>query len=153
MHPLYSKVAAYCSKAERCPKDVELWLAARDVSSQECEEILALLIEDRFVDEQRYIRAFTADKLRFSQMGPQRIIFELLAKDLPEGLVHAIVQDVAQELDYRQLLKDILRKKMSSADMEHADTRNKLIHWAYVRGFSVDDASAAIASIINDEDQ
>lgn len=138
-HPLYHKATAFCSRAERCPQEVRLWLEKRGVPPSEQEQIIQALTLERYLDEERFIRAYTADKLRFNQRGPLRITQELRAKNLPEGLINRLVADVMEENNYREILRTLLEKKLQAIEGNSPDviTRN-VIQWAYGKGFEID---------------
>lgn len=149
-HPLYSKVASFCARAERAPQEVREWLAKREVSLHEIEEILEELIRERYVDEERYIAAYASDKLRFSERGPLRIKQELMAKALPEGAVESIVDRVMEENNYREVLASLLQKKLLSLEDPDPETvQTKVLRWAYGKGFAWDDIMEVAKEILS----
>ena len=78
-----NKAAAYCTLCERCISEVSAKLTAWGVPFTEQEKIIARLIDEKFIDEARYCRAFVNDKLRFNRWGRIKIIATLRYKHLP----------------------------------------------------------------------
>lgn len=147
-HPLYTKVLTYCARAERCPQEVTQWLEKREVSSAEIEEIIEELKEERYLDESRFIKAYTSDKLRFSERGPLRIKQELRMKNLPEGLIETLVDKVMAENDYRGILKAMLSKRLLSLDTKDSkELERKVLQWAYGKGFPWEDIVGVLKDI------
>lgn len=136
---LYKKVCSYCAKAERCPQEVEEWLRRHQVEEMS-ELVVERLKEERFIDEERFIHAYCADKLRFSGWGPFKIKHELYRRDLPEGLVDRIVSVVQEEEDARAILQRLLVKRLSMlSDPSPEEIQRKVIGWAMNKGFYLED--------------
>lgn len=86
------KAEAYCSTAEHCPSEVisklNLW-GADDVVT---EHILEHLKKERYLDTQRFCKAFVRDKYRFARWGRMKITQALRQKQLSS-------EDIAAGLD------------------------------------------------------
>lgn len=70
-------MASYCSVAERCLQDISKKLDATGLSEEAKENIKLRLVQEKFLDEKRFTRAFVNDKLRFNQWGRVKILSEL----------------------------------------------------------------------------
>lgn len=147
-HPLYRKVTAFCSRAERSPQEVLQWMERHGVAPSEGVEILEDLKKERFIDEERFIRAYTADKLRFSHRGPLRIKQELRALNLPENQIDRLVEEVMEENDYLKILETLLLGKINAVDSQvPEELQRKVIQWAYAKGFELDDIFTVLRKI------
>lgn len=58
-----------CSRSEQCSADLAKKMHGWGISSGNIEKILALLVRDRFVDDNRFAAAFACDKYRFAGWG------------------------------------------------------------------------------------
>lgn len=147
----YNKVAAYCARAERCPKEVENWLEKHEVPDNEKETIIKQLKQERFISEERFIAAFSADKLRFNYWGPLKIKQELITRNLPENLIERIVPLVMEENNYLNILEQLIIKRIQSLSDTTAETiQRKVIQWAYGKGFSFDDTLKCLHNVVED---
>ena len=130
-----NKAAAYCTLCERCVSEVSAKLTAWDVPSGEQEKIIARLIEEKFIDEARYCRAFVNDKLRFNRWGRIKINAALRDKRLPKEYINEALESIDDE-KYIEILKEIIAiKHRELKGKEDFATKQKLMRHAASRGF------------------
>ena len=130
-----NKAAAYCTLCERCISEVSAKLTAWDVPYAEQERIIARLIEEKFIDEARYCRAFVNDKLRFNRWGRIKIIAALRDKRLPQEYISEAIESIDDD-NYTEILKDVIAiKRKEFKGKDDFQTRQKLIRHAASRGF------------------
>ena len=130
-----NKAAAYCTLCERCVSEVSAKLTAWDVPSGEQEKIIARLIEEKFIDEARYCRAFVNDKLRFNRWGRIKINAALRNKRLPKEYINEALESIDDE-KYIEILKEIIAiKHRELKGKEDFATKQKLMRHAASRGF------------------
>ena len=130
-----NKAAAYCTLCERCISEVSAKLTAWGVPFTEQQKIIARLIEEKFIDEVRYCRAFVNDKLRFNRWGRIKIIAALRDKHLPNEHISEAIESIDDD-KYIEILKEVIaikRKELKGKD--DFATRQKLIRHAASRGF------------------
>ena len=68
-----NRVAAYCSAAEHCRAEVSDKLQKWGIAYDAIERILARLEAEKYIDDERYCRAFIGDKFRFAKWGKMKI--------------------------------------------------------------------------------
>ena len=130
-----NKAAAYCTLCERCISEVSAKLTAWGVPFTEQQKIIARLIDEKFIDEARYCRAFVNDKLRFNRWGRIKIIAALRDKRLPLEHISEAIENIDDD-NYIEILKEVIaikRKELKGKD--DFTTRQKLIRHAASRGF------------------
>ena len=130
-----NKAAAYCTLCERCVSEVSAKLTAWGVPHGEQQKITARLIEEKFIDELRYCRAFVNDKLRFNRWGRIKIMAALRDKHLPQEHIGEAIANIDDE-QYAEILKEVIankRKELKGKD--DFATRQKLVRHAASRGF------------------
>lgn len=133
-----NRIAAYCSKAERCEWDVRRKLQAWELSDDEVNRIVKRLKDERFLSEERFCRSFINDKIRFNKWGKTKIVFELRKRNTPQSVFQPILDEFEDE-SFDEQLEKILRSKMRTVKgKDDYDRRNKLIRFALGRGFSMD---------------
>ena len=68
-----SRVAAYCSTAEHCRAEVTEKLQRWGIPYDAINRILNHLEQEKYIDEERFCRAFISDKYRFAKWGKVKI--------------------------------------------------------------------------------
>ena len=81
-----SRIRFYCVKEDRCQQQVMDKLLDYGVSIGVSEEILLELIQEKYVDEERYARSFCSGKFKIKKWGRRKIIFELKKKKCVRGV-------------------------------------------------------------------
>lgn len=132
------RMAAYCSKAERCSYDVRRKLVVLGLEKEVVNRILDRLIKERFLDEKRFCRSFINDKMRFNKWGEAKINFELKKRDIPESVYLPILKGLPGE-GFEEQLINLLKTRIPTINGKtEYDKRNKLIRFALGRGFKMD---------------
>ena len=130
-----NKAAAYCTLCERCISEVSAKLTAWGVPQNEQEEIIARLTNEKFIDEERYCRAFVNDKVKFNRWGRIKITTALREKNLPQEYIKEALENIDDDI-YLQALKetiDIKRREFKGKD--DFATQQKIIRHAASRGY------------------
>lgn len=148
------RMAAYCSRAERCEYDVRKKLAALELSDEEINSITGRLKKEKFIDDNRFCRSFINDKARFNKWGETKIRFELKKRNISESVFNPILEELAGEV-FETQLEHILKVKVKTIKAKSDyDRRNKLIRFALGRGFPMDMVVKNVNKLLgnNDED-
>ena len=130
-----NKAAGYCTLCERCISEVSAKLTAWDVPHSEQEKIITRLIEEKFIDEARYCRAFVNDKVKFNRWGRIKITAALHEKHLPQEYIKESLKNIDEDV-YLQALQetiDIKRRELKGKD--DFATQQKIIRHAASRGY------------------
>jgi regulatory protein len=120
------------------------------VYGDDLENILAELIEERFLDEERFARSFARGKFRIKQWGRLRIVGELKKRDISEYCIRAGLSEIDEE-DYLETLRDLLRRKSESLDEEGLtpfERKQLLLRYGIRKGFETHLAQQIAAEII-----
>lgn len=150
---LLQRAQALCSRQEKCLSDVRIklkqWGATPDMSNQ----ILALLLADKFIDEERYARMYANEKARINKWGKIRIENSLRAKGVSGENIEAAIESV-EELASSENLMGLLKRKIETTKAKSPqDLKVKLIRFASYRGFSYCEIQKALEKLkVNDQD-
>ena len=135
MEHVLDKMAKYCAYQERCVKDVTEKLNTYDLPQKDREEILAYLIDNRFVNDERFAKSFVKGKINHSGWGINKIRFHLMQKGIDKALIDEAVGQTDEEV-YRQRLVEILRAKSKTVKADNDfEKKRKLAAFALQRGF------------------
>jgi len=142
------RLAAWCSRAERCKADVRRKLDLCELSEKEKREILDRLLEEHFIDETRYCRAFVNDKSKYSRWGTAKIRYELMKKQIPETIINEALETIDPKTNIERL-SELLAKKIKTVKGNSAyEIRMKLFRFAAGRGFSIEETEKALKNFV-----
>ena len=129
------KMAKYCAYQERCVKDVRDKLKTFDIPQTEKDKILDYLLDNRFVNNERFAKSFVRGKVNQSGWGVNKIRFHLMQKGIDKELIEEALGQTDEEV-YRQRLIDILKTKSKTikADSDF-EKKQKLAAYAMQKGF------------------
>ena len=132
------KVSALCSLSEHCLSEIsdkmDKWAVAKDVQSR----ILKKLVEEKYIDEERYCKSFVHDKFAYNKWGKIKITKELLFKKISLQCIENQLSKI-DETEYLEVLKYLLQaKKKTVRGKSEYEINGKLIRFALGRGFEMD---------------
>ena len=129
------KMAKYCAYQERCVKDVCDKLKTFDIPEEEKSKILDYLLDNRFVNDERFAKSFVRGKINQSGWGINKIRFHLMQKGIDKELIDEALGQT-DEAVYRQRLIDILKTKSKTVKAESDfEKKRKLAAYAMQKGF------------------
>jgi regulatory protein len=100
--------------------------------------IMARLVGERYVYDNRYAEAFVRDKVRYNQWGRRKVEQALLMKHIDSDIAREALDSIDDE-EYISMLKPMLKQKSRSIKANNDYERNmKLMKWALGRGFTMD---------------
>ena len=138
MEQVLDKMAKYCAYQERCVKDVTDKLRSFDIPQEAKNEILAYLLDNRFVDDERFAKAFVKSKINQNGWGLNKIRFHLIQKGIDKDIIDEALAGTDEET-YRQRLIEILKIKAKTVKAENDfDKKRKLAAYAMQKGFEAD---------------
>ncbi len=144
---LLQRAMRACSEREHCISDITALLVRWGADSGEMREwIIERLVREKFIDENRYSRAFVLDHFRHSQWGRVKITMALKQKRVDPAAISSGMEAIGEE-EYLQLLQKILgdqRRKIKSKS--RIDLKGKLLRHALGKGFE----SHLVYDTIND---
>ena len=129
------KMAKYCAYQERCVKDVRDKLKTFEIPEEEKAKILDYLLDNRFVNDERYAKSFVRGKINQSCWGVNKIRFHLIQKGIDKDIIEEALGQTDEEA-YRQRLIEILKTKAKTvkADSDF-EKKRKLAAYAMQKGF------------------
>lgn len=132
------KLAAYCSKAERCEFDIKRKIESWQLDNDQTNRIIDRLKKDNFLNEDRYCKAYIKDKILFNKWGSTKIKFELRKKSIPEYVIENCFEAFEDEIFDEPLLKVLGSKIKNIKAKDNYERQNKLVRFALGRGYSLE---------------
>ncbi|MCP4437880.1 MAG: RecX family transcriptional regulator [Aureispira sp.] len=106
-----AKLQRYCAYQERCHKEVRNKLIELGIYGNDLENIICDLIEDKFLNEQRFANVYAGGKFRQKKWGKQKIKIELKKKYVSIRCIDQAIKEEIPEEDYYNTLVSIIKKK------------------------------------------
>lgn len=147
----YLRLTALCAASEQCKSDVRKKMQRWELSAEEQEQILCRLVDERFIDEQRYATAFVRDKSRYNKWGRQKIKSELIRRGIPSHQIDTALCEINEDENTETLRHIIDTKRRTVKGKTEYEVRTKLIRFALSRGFEMSDILKVVGSADNDE--
>ena len=138
------RLAAYCSRAERCTHDILQKLTLWELPHDQQNKIIQHLEKEKFLDESRYCHAYVNDKSKYNQWGSYKIKYELTKKNITEDLIMEALQTIDPEKSKKQLQQLLQNKKKTVKGKNDFEIRQKLMRFAASRGFTPEEIREAL---------
>ncbi len=130
-----------CAQRECCRQEIAKKLRDGGLEGDIIERLLDRLVDENYIDETRYARAFVHDKLEYDHWGRIKITQALRLKGISRNDINAAFEEVIEEEHYREILCHILQTKIRSLHFDPNDREEtykatqKLVRFAASRGF------------------
>ena len=131
----YSKMAQLCSRSEQCSADIRRKIIAFELVSDVVDEIIAKLKEEKFLSDERYVKAYISDKFKFNKWGKVKLRHNLRMKGLPEKIILNELDKIDAEKYKAVLLKTMKDKAKSVKKKTKFEKMGQVIRFAQTRGF------------------
>ncbi|MGV3527782.1 MAG: regulatory protein RecX [Flavisolibacter sp.] len=144
------KLRQFCAYQERSHQDVQQKLYALKVPRRDHDEIIATLIEEDYLNEQRFAEQFTGGKFRMKGWGKNKILQKLKEKNVSSFVINAAMKEIDEE-DYLQNLKKDAEKKYEALKHEqHLVRKKKTINYLLQKGYEYSLISRILPSLGKD---
>lgn len=104
------KMRRYCDYQDRCHQDVRSKLIRLQVYGDELEQVMAILIEEDLLNEERFARSFTRGRYRIKSWGRHRITRELKQRQISDYCIRKSMDEIDEE-EYRKNLVLVLQRR------------------------------------------
>ncbi len=134
----YLQLAALCAQAEHCEQEMRDKMKRWEIDEMAQNRIIQRLVEERYVDNERYARAFVKDKIRYNKWGRRKVQQALWMKRIDNDTQQRVLDEI-DDKEYLDVLRPLLKQKRKSikADRDY-ELNQKLVRFALGRGFTFD---------------
>ena len=134
----YLQLAQLCARAEHCQHEMLEKMRRWEMSDEAQARVMARLVKERYVDDERYARAFVRDKIRYNKWGRRKVEQALWQKRIDEVIRQQVLDEVDDE-EYLSVLRPLLKQKLRSTKAaSDYELNQKLVRFALGRGFTYD---------------
>ncbi|PKG42452.1 regulatory protein RecX [Psychroflexus sp. MES1-P1E] len=140
------KMMNYCVYQDRCHQEVEKKLDALDMYEDAKNHIIIKLLEEDFLNEERFARSYARGKFRIKKYGRIRITRELKSRAISAYNLKAGLSEIDEE-DYVDTLRDLAQYKLRTTKESNAyKKRQKIYQYLAYKGYETE----LIYDVIND---
>jgi regulatory protein len=111
------KLRSYCAYQERCHVEVKEKLYSFGLRKQQVEELMAQLIEEDYLNEERFAIQYAGGHFRMKQWGRVKIKHGLKQKQVSTYCINKAMKEIEEE-DYNKTLRKLAQQKWESVKGE-----------------------------------
>jgi regulatory protein len=136
----------YCAYQERSHQEVKEKLYGFGLYKNDVEELMSLLIEENYLNEERFAIAFAGGKFRIKQWGKVKIKYELQQKKVSAYCIKKALAEI-DEADYEKCLQKLAEAKLATLKNEKNifTKKTKLKNYLMQKGYE----SNLVIEIVN----
>jgi regulatory protein len=132
------KAKSWCAYQERCQQEVRDKLFEWGLWPEAVENIIAELINQNFLNEERFACLYAGGKFRIKHWGRVKIKLELKRRKISEYCIRKAMKEIPED-DYRITLKKILHEYRKKIKEKHPlKIKYKLMNHALSKGYEQD---------------
>jgi regulatory protein len=140
------KLKHYCGYQERCHSEVKEKLYSLGIRRNEQDGIIASLIEEDYLNEERFAIAFAGGKFRVKQWGRIKIKYELKQKQVSDYSIKKALKQI-KENEYLTVLKKLAAEKYALLkDEQHLIRKKKTMDYLLQKGFEMELVKEVVGS-------
>ena len=134
----YLQLAALCAQAEHCEQEMRDKMKRWEIDESVQNQVIGRLTKERYIDNERYARAFVKDKIRYNKWGRRKVQQALWLKRIDEEIQQRVLDEI-DEKEYLNVLRLLLKQKRKSIKAQSDyELNQKLVRFAWGRGFTFD---------------
>src|ERR1035437_7181062 len=111
------KIKQYCTYQERCHAEVKEKLYAFGLYKKDVEQLMSQLIEENYLNEERFAIQYAGGKFRMNQWGRVKIKYALRQKQVSEYSIKKGLKEIS-DADYKKTLQKLAEQKLKTLKNE-----------------------------------
>ena len=143
------KARHYCAYQERCHSEVKEKLYSFKLRKAEVEELLSKLIEEDYLNEERFAQQFAGGKFRMNQWGKIKITHALQQKQVSAYCIKSGLKQIDDQ-QYSNTLDKLVNAKWNTLKGESKQSRQaKTFSYLLQKGYEGSLVSEALKNLTN----
>lgn len=133
-----ARLTALCASAEHCTGEMIDKMTKWEISEEAQTRIMEHLVKNKYIDDERYCRAFVHDKMEYNHWGRRKIEQALYVKHVDKVIQKAVLDEIPDE-DFIDILRPLIaqKRRQTRANSEY-EMNMKLMRFAASRGFTIE---------------
>lgn len=131
----YLQLAAVCAQAEHCEQEMRDKMKRWGVEPEAQNRVIDRLVKERYIDNERYARAFVKDKVRYNKWGRRKVQQALWMKRIDDDIQQRVLDEIDDQ-EYLKVLVPLLKQKRKNVKAANEyELNQKLVRFALSCGF------------------
>ena len=147
----FEKLKNWCAYQERSQQDVRRKLYGFKLAEEESENIIVKLIEENFLNEERFALAFAGGKFRIKHWGKQKIKVELRKHKVSEYCINKALNSLGDENYDSEMIKLIEKKVVQSKQSDRIRQYYSVLNYMVSKGYESDKVSKELNKLIEEQ--
>ncbi|MBL7933164.1 MAG: RecX family transcriptional regulator [Bacteroidia bacterium] len=144
----YHKIKSWCAYQERSQNETLKKLSEFGLQQSEAEIILANLISENFVNEERFAATYASGKFRIKHWGRHKIKMGLREHKVSDYSLKNALQSI-DENEYLETIEKLIQKKLeTSKSLEDQKKKYQVTKYLISRGFEADIVTQQLNKIL-----
>ena len=133
-----ARLTALCASAEHCTGEMIDKMTQWEISEEAQARIMEHLVKNKYIDDERYCRAFVHDKMEYNHWGRRKIEQALYVKHVDKAIQKTVLDEIPDE-DFIDILRPLIvqKRRQTRANSEY-EMNMKLMRFAASRGFTIE---------------
>ena len=133
-----ARLTALCASAEHCTGEMIDKMTKWGISEKTQARIMEHLVKNKYIDDERYCRAFVHDKMEYNHWGRRKIEQALYVKHVDKAIQKTVLDEIPDE-DFIDILRPLIvqKRRQTRANSEY-EMNMKLMRFAASRGFTIE---------------
>lgn len=141
------KLEYYCAYQERCHDEVFQKLKELNMIPQAIDIIIVYLIENNFLNEERFACSFARGKFRIKQWGKKRITNELKARNISNYNINKALKEIPEEEYFETFHKLVAKEWEGNPERNVRKKKKKIMDFLLRKGYESNIVLDAVYSL------
>ena len=129
------KLESYCAYQDRCHKEVVTKLREMRMIPEAIDQIVVHLIQENYLNEERFAQSFARGKFRIKKWGRNRIVNELKLRAISKYNIKTALAEI-NDKDYYETFDNLAKKRLEAIKETSIQKRKrKLADYLLYRGW------------------
>ncbi len=141
------KLVNYCVYQDRCHSEVEQKMREFLLIDEAKEDIFLYLIQENYLNEERFVRSYIRGKFYMKKWGRQKIKMSLKQKGISERMMQGCWNEIFEE-DYADAIRTIYNKYIENlSGLNDYQKKTKAIRHLLSKGFEYEDIQNNVGNL------
>ena len=131
-----AKMQKFCAYQERCMQDVRSKLYQFGIKNSEAEFVIAELISEKYINEERFAKTFARGKFRINRWGKVKIEVALKQKNISPFCIKKGLQEISYS-EYSKTIQLLIKKLSGNKQNLTKTEKAKIIRSLLSKGFEI----------------
>lgn len=134
-----ARLESLCAYQERCSFDLDKKMRTWGLNEEDRNALLAHLIENNFLSEERFAEAYVSGKTKIKRWGKIKIVNELKRKKISDYSIKRAFKELEEDL-YEDNVRALIQRKYSDIKGDPKDYKNKVKVYRFLasKGYETD---------------